>query len=109
VNRADEALDIARAYLEVNVLENLDQAEELAHESLQVFQDYNRRKLEAAAHKLLGEIYLKRAQRNQPDAEATAQQFLSESLQIYRELDLQEKATEVEQLMHRTTGNLEPN
>jgi hypothetical protein len=109
VDRADEALDMARAYLEVNVPENLDRAEELAHESLQVFQDYNRRKLEAAAHKLLGEIYLKRAQRNQPDAEATAQQFLSESLQIYRELDLQEKATEVEQLMHRTTGNSEPN
>ncbi|MBD2771626.1 tetratricopeptide repeat protein [Iningainema tapete] len=102
VDRADEALDIARAYLEVNVLENLDRAEELAQESLQVFQDYNRRKLEAAARKLLGEIYLKRAQQNQPSAEATATQFLSESLQIYRELDLNEKAAEVEQLMHYT-------
>jgi tetratricopeptide (TPR) repeat protein len=108
VDRADEVLDIARAYLEVNVLENLDRAEELARESLQVFQDYNRCKLEAAARKLLGEIYLKRAQRNQPDTEATAHQFLSESLQIYRELDLSEKATEVEQLMHPNAGNLEP-
>jgi hypothetical protein len=109
VKRADEALEIARAYLEVNVLENLDRAEELARESLQVFQDYNRRKQEAAARKLLGEIYLKRAQRNQPDAEATAHQFLSESLQIYRELDLQEKATEVNQLMHPNAGNSELN
>ncbi len=105
VKRADKALDIARAYLEVNVLENLDRAEELAHESLQVFQDYNRRKLEAAARKLLGEIYLKRAQRNQPDAEATAHQFLAQSLQIYRELDLTEKASEVEQLMHPNAVN----
>jgi tetratricopeptide (TPR) repeat protein len=109
VNRADEALDIARAYLEVNVLENLNRAEELAHESLQVFQDYNRRTLEAAARKLLGEIYLKRAQRNQPDTEATAHQFLAQSLQIFRELDLTEKATEVEQLMHPNAANSEPN
>ena len=99
VDRADETLDMARAYLEVNALENLDQAETLAQESLQIFQDYNRRKLEAAARKLLGEIYLKRAQRHQPHAEATAHQFLSESLQLYRELDLTEKAAEVEQLM----------
>jgi hypothetical protein len=43
VNRADEGLNIARAYLEVNTLENLDLAEEIAHESLQVFLEYNRR------------------------------------------------------------------
>lgn len=99
VDRADETLDMARAYLEVSALENLNQAEALAQESLQIFQDYNRRKLEAAARKLLGEIYLKRAQRNQANAEAIAHQFLSESLQLYRELDLTEKAAEVEQLM----------
>jgi hypothetical protein len=104
VDRAEETLDIARAYLEVNVLENLDQAEELAQKSLQVFQDYNRRKLEAATRKLLGEIYLSRAQRNQPSAEITATQFLAESLQIYRELDLQKKATEVEELMHKLSA-----
>lgn len=107
VNRADETLDMARAYLEVNVLENLNRAEALAQESLQIFQDYNRRKLEAAARKLLGEIYLKRAQRNQPNAEAIAHQFLSESLQLYRELDLTEKATEVEQLMLPNSDNTE--
>ena len=105
VNRADEALDIARAYLEVNTLENLDLAEEIAHESLQVFQEYNRRKLKASAYKLLGEIYRKRAQRNQPDAEKNAAQFLTESLRIYRELDLSEKTTEVEQLLHPNADN----
>jgi tetratricopeptide (TPR) repeat protein len=105
VSRADKALNIARTYLEVNTLENLDLAEEIAHESLQVFLEYNRRKLEASAYKLLGEIYRKRAQRNQPDAEKNAAQFLTESLQIYRELDLNEKATEVEQLLHPNADN----
>ncbi|MBD1933294.1 tetratricopeptide repeat protein [Trichocoleus sp. FACHB-69] len=100
VNQADKTLDMARAYLEVNVLEGLDRAEELAHKSLQVFQDYNRRKLEAATHKLLGEIYLSHGQRNQPSAETTAYQFFAESLKIYRELDLNEKAIEVDQLMY---------
>jgi tetratricopeptide (TPR) repeat protein len=107
VDRADETLDMARAYLEVSALENLNQAEALAQESLQIFQDYNRRKLEAAARKLVGEIYLKRAQRNQPNAEAIAHQFLSESLQLYRELDLTEKAAEVEQLMPPNSDNAE--
>ncbi len=101
VDRAEETLDIARAYLEVNVLENLDKAEELAQESLQVFQDYNRRKLEAEVRKLLGEIYLSRAQLNQYSL-GTAAQFLIESLQIYQELDINQKAAEVEQLMHYT-------
>ncbi|MEI2582076.1 tetratricopeptide repeat protein [Scytonema sp. PRP1] len=100
VDRANEALDMARAYLEVEVLENLNRAEEIAQECLQIFQEYNRRKREAAALKLLGEIYQKRTQQNQPDAEPIATQFLSESLQIYRELDLQKEAVEVKQLMH---------
>ncbi|WP_262985871.1 tetratricopeptide repeat protein [Nostoc sp. 'Peltigera membranacea cyanobiont' 232] len=105
VNRAEEALDIARAYLEVSVLKNLDRAEELAQESLQVFQEYNRRELEASSRKLLGEIYLSRAQHHQSDTKVTATQFLTESLQIYKELDLSEKAAEVEQLMHSNLDN----
>jgi tetratricopeptide (TPR) repeat protein len=105
VNRADEALDVARAYLEVSLLKNLDRAEELAQESLQVFQEYNRRKLEASSRKLLGEIYLNRFQHHQSDTKVTATQFLTESLQIYRELDLSEKAAEVEQLMHPNLDN----
>ncbi|MEH2041037.1 tetratricopeptide repeat protein [Nostoc sp.] len=105
VNRADKALDVARAYLEVSVLKNLDRAEELAQESLQVFQDYNRRKLEASSRKLLGEIYLNRSQHHQSGTKVTATQFFTESLQIYRELDLSEKAAEVEQLMHSNLDN----
>ncbi|MDF5729841.1 MAG: tetratricopeptide repeat protein [Rhizonema sp. PD38] len=99
VDKAEKALDIARAYLEVSVLENLVQAEELAQHSLQVFQEFKRRKLEASARKLLGEIYRKRAERNQPGAKVAADQFLAESRQIYQELDLEEKAAEVTQLM----------
>ncbi|MEH2444750.1 MAG: tetratricopeptide repeat protein [Nostoc sp.] len=105
VNRADEAIDIARAYLEVSVLKNLDRAEELAQEFLQVFQEYNRRKLEASSRKLLGEIYLNRSQHHQSGTKVTATQFLTESLQIYRELDLSEKAAEVEQLMYSNLDN----
>ena len=101
INQADEALDIARAYLEINALENLERAKELAQTSLQVFQEYNRRKLEASTYKLLGEIYLKRAQTHQPNAETTARQFLCTSLQIYQELDLDQKAAEVERLLLR--------
>ena len=99
VNNAKEALDIARAYLEISPLENLDRAEALAHQSLQTFQDFNHRKLEAAVYKLLGEIYVARACRQESDAIATASQFLTTSLRLYRELDLTEKAAEVEQLM----------
>ncbi|MEH2112855.1 tetratricopeptide repeat protein [Nostoc sp.] len=105
VNRAEQTLDIARAYLEVSVLKNLDRAEELAQESLQVFQEYNRRELEASSRKLLGEIYLSRDQQHELDTKITATQFLTESLQIYRELDLSEKAAEVEQLMHSNLDN----
>ncbi|NEP25621.1 MAG: tetratricopeptide repeat protein [Moorea sp. SIO3I6] len=97
VDRAEEILDISRAYLEVNVLENLDRAEALALESLQVFQDYNRRKLEASARQLLGEIYLRRVEGNQPNANAMAYQFFTESLEIYRSLDIQRKVIELEQ------------
>ncbi len=100
VNKADEALDIACAYLEIEPLQNLNRSEEIAQECLQVFQEYNRRKLKASACKLLGEIYLKRTQQNQPGAETIATQFLADSLQIYRDLDLQEKAVEVEQLIN---------
>ena len=99
VDKADQVLDIARAYLEVGALENLDKAEQLAQESLNIFQEYNRCKLEASAYKLLGEIYLKRREHNHYNAEAIATQFLTESLQIYRALDLQEKASEVEKLL----------
>ena len=84
----------------MEALENLDKSEEIAKECLLVFQEYNRRKLEAKARKLLGEIYQKRAQKNQPDTESIANQFLSESLQIYQDLDLQEKALEVEQILY---------
>jgi hypothetical protein len=62
VNKADEALDIARAYLEIEPLQNINRSEEIAQECLQVFQEYNRRKMKASACKLLGEIYLKRTQ-----------------------------------------------
>ena len=99
VDSAEEALDIARAYLEISPLENLDRAESLAHHSLQTFQDFNRRKLEAAAYKLLGEIYLARAHRQESGAIVTASQFLTTSLHLYREVDLTEKVAEVEQLM----------
>jgi hypothetical protein len=99
VDNAEEALDIARAYLEISPLENLDRAEALAHQSLQTFQDFNRRQLQATACKLLGEIYLARAHSQDSGAIATASQFLTTSLHLYRELDLTEKAAEVEQLM----------
>ncbi|NEN97403.1 MAG: hypothetical protein F6K50_18305 [Moorea sp. SIO3I7] len=97
VDRAEEILDISRAYLEVNVLENLDRSEALARESLQVFLDYNRRKLEASARQLLGEIYLRRVEGNQANAKAMAYQFFTESLEIYRSLDIQGKVIELEE------------
>ena len=100
VNKAEKFLDLARAYLEVEPLENLNRSEEIAKECLQIFQEYNRRKLQASALKLLGEIYLKCTQQNQSSAKAIATEFLAESLQIYQDLDLQEKAGEVELLMH---------
>ncbi|NEP37519.1 hypothetical protein [Moorena sp. SIO3B2] len=106
VDRAEEILDISRAYLEVNVLENLDRAEALAMESLQIFLDYNRRKLEASARQLLGEIYLRRVEGNQPNAKAMAYQFFTESLELYRSLDIQGKVIELEQQL-KGIGNRE--
>ncbi|MBE9138127.1 tetratricopeptide repeat protein [Nodosilinea sp. LEGE 07088] len=99
VDRADEALDIARAYLEIEPLANLDKAEELTQEALKTLQDFNRRKLQAAANKLLGEIYIARARRSEPSAASIAAEFLTTSLTLYRELDVSKKATEVEQLI----------
>ena len=57
VSRAEETLDIARAYLEIPALQNLTLAETLASRSLETFQEFDRRKLQANAHKLLGEIH----------------------------------------------------
>ncbi|MEH2004973.1 hypothetical protein [Nostoc sp.] len=53
----------------------------------------------------MGEIYLNRSQHHQSGTKVTATQFFTESLQIYRELDLSEKAAEVEQLMHSNLDN----
>ena len=97
VNSAEEALDIARAYLEIPPLQNLAQAETLARQSLETFQTFNRRKLRAAAYRLLGEIYT--AQRSNPDAISTAQTFFIQSRNLYRDLDIENKALEVEQLL----------
>jgi tetratricopeptide (TPR) repeat protein len=94
VNLAEETLDIARAYLEIPALENLDFAESLTRQSLQTFQEFNRRRLQADALKLLGEIYKHRL----PHQSATAAQFFQESRQLYQELDLTEKAIEIERL-----------
>ncbi|MFM7406448.1 MAG: tetratricopeptide repeat protein [Cuspidothrix sp.] len=99
VNKAEEALDIARIYLEVEILQNLDRSEEIAQECLEIFQNYNRRELTASAYKLLGEIYLKRTQQNQPENQVIANQFLTQSLQIYQDLDLPEKAGEISMIL----------
>ncbi|MBW4522217.1 MAG: tetratricopeptide repeat protein [Scytolyngbya sp. HA4215-MV1] len=99
VDRAEAALEIARAYLEIRSLENLDQAETLTRQSLQTFQTFNRHKQAAEAHHLLGEIYLVRADRQDSGLVTTACQFLTTSLHLYRELDLMQKASEIAQLM----------
>jgi tetratricopeptide (TPR) repeat protein len=99
VNKAEEALDIARVYLEVEVLENLARSEEIAQGCLEIFQDYNRQKLTASAYKLLGEIHLKRTQQNQPDNQVIAHQFLTQSLQIYQDLDLQKQVGEISMIL----------
>jgi tetratricopeptide (TPR) repeat protein len=92
VNLAEETLDIARAYLEIPALENLDFAESLTRQSLQTFQEFNRRRLQADALKLLGEIYKHRL----PHQPATVAQFFLESRQIYQQLDLTERAIEID-------------
>ena len=89
VSRAEEALDIARAYLEVPALHNPGTALTLTREALQTFQDFNRRKLQAKALKLLGEIH-----RHTGDEE-TARSFFTDSANLYRELDLPAKVAEV--------------
>ena len=99
VDRAEEALDIARVYLEISALENLDRAEKLTRQSLQTFRDFNQRKLQASAYKLLGEIDLKRAGQGRSQAILTAEKSLLESLQLYRDLTLTQDAEEVEQLL----------
>ena len=70
------------------------EAESLTRQSLQTFQEFNRRRLQADALKLLGEIYKHRL----PHQPATAAQFFQESRQLYQELDLTEKAIEIESL-----------
>ncbi|MEM8504895.1 MAG: tetratricopeptide repeat protein [Cyanobacteria bacterium P01_D01_bin.1] len=97
VNKAKEALDIARAYLEIPPLRNLAKAETLTRDSLQTFQTFNRRKLQAATYKLLGEIYT--AQPPDPDVIDNAKTFFTQSLTLYRELDIENKALEVEKLL----------
>ncbi|NES21391.1 MAG: hypothetical protein F6K41_21295, partial [Symploca sp. SIO3E6] len=52
INRAEEALDMARSYLEIPVIENRDKAEAIAQESLKIFQEYNRYKLVEAVREL---------------------------------------------------------
>jgi tetratricopeptide (TPR) repeat protein/adenylate kinase family enzyme len=99
IGRAEETLEIARAYLEITALEDLDQAEALARQSLETFQSFNRRKLEAAANKLLGEIYMKRDTSGQLDSTISANQFLTESLRLYQELTLTQQAEEVAKLL----------
>ncbi|MEG4280908.1 tetratricopeptide repeat protein [Microcoleus sp. MON1_C1] len=98
VNLAEQTLDIARAYLEIPALENLTLAESLTRQSLQTFQDFNRRRLQADALKLLGEIYKHRIP-HQPDAATTAAQFCLDSRQLYQELDIIEKVIEIERYL----------
>lgn len=99
VGSAEATLDIARAYLEIEALADYDLATTLAHQSLQTFQDFNRPKLQATACKLLGEIYIKLASQQQPEATKTAEKFLSDSLQLYRDLGIAQEIEEVEQLL----------
>lgn len=96
IRLARTACEIA---LEISPLENLDQAETLTRQSLQTFQDFNRYKLQADTYKLLGEIYLKRTSQQQPDAKMTATQYLSDSLQLYRNLTLTQEIEDVQQLL----------
>ena len=98
-NQAAETLDIARAYLEIPHLQNLNHAETLTRQALQTFQDFPAYKRQAAAHRLLGEIYLARTQNQEPNARATAQDFLTTSLTLYQTLDLIQKASEVQDLL----------
>ena len=93
VRHAEETLDIARAYLEIPALQNLTLAETFVGRSLETFQEFNRRKLQANAHKLLGEIY-----NANNDTEAAVRSF-QHSREIYCAIDLPGKVEEVERLM----------
>ncbi|MBE9042702.1 tetratricopeptide repeat protein [Oscillatoriales cyanobacterium LEGE 11467] len=92
VSRAEKVLKIARAYSEVSAVQNLDTALILAREALKTFQGLNRRKLQAEAFKLLGEIHRHRGE------EETARSFFTDSANLYQELDLPAKVAEVEEL-----------
>ncbi len=85
LNQAEESLKIARAYLETPALQNLDLAITLTQQSLDSFQTYNRRKLQAEALKLLGEIY-QHPDKTNPNATETGLQFLTQSQAIYEEI-----------------------
>jgi tetratricopeptide (TPR) repeat protein len=98
VNHAEETLDIARAYLEIPALQNLPLAETLTHQSLQTFQTYNRRKLQAKAHQLLGQIH---QANSQPEA---ATQALQQSRQLYQDLDLPTRVAEIDRLLSQPTS-----
>lgn len=61
--------------------------------SIETFQEFNRRKLQANAHKLLGEIY------NAMNAGEAAVRSFQQSREIYQAIDLSGKVEEVERLM----------
>jgi len=61
--------------------------------SIETFQEFNRRKLQANAHKLLGEIY------NAMNAGEAAVRSFQQSREIYQAIDLPGKVEEVERLM----------
>jgi tetratricopeptide (TPR) repeat protein len=98
VNHAQETLDIARAYLEIPALQNFPLAETLTHQSLQTFQTYNRRKLQAKAHQLLGQIH---QANSQPEA---ATQALQQSRQLYQDLDLPTRVAEIDRLLSQPSS-----
>ena len=93
VSYAEKKLDIARAYLEIPALQNLTLAETLANRSLETFQEFDRRKLQANAHKLLGEIHTAKN-----DNESAVRSF-QKSREIYQAIDLIGKVEEIDRLM----------
>ncbi len=100
VSHAEETLDIARAYLEIPALQNLTLAETLANRSLETFQEFNRRKLQANAHRLLGEIHT-----SKNDIESAVRSF-QQSREIYGAIDLPGKVEEVDSLSERLRQRL---
>ena len=61
--------------------------------------EFNHISLQASAYQLLGEIYLKRTNEGISEANATAKQYLWESLQLYRQLTHTQNIEEVENLL----------